>query len=440
MRAWFEALADRMSSRIHATEGFTLHLTGEQSEFARLNRGRVRQPGNVTQGDVALRLISNGRHASQTFAVSGDTTTDHARLDAALDGLRAVLPHIPPDPHLLIAEEVQSSEDVGASSLPPAIDMVDALLDQAKGLDLVGIVASGEMVRGFANHHGQRNWFSRSGFNLDWCLVHDADKAVKASLAGFEFSADAVQAEMAKAKAQLAILERPSRTIEPGAYRAWLTPAALDEIFGVLQWGGFSLKGLETGHSALRRYWSGEDRLSPMVHVFEDIAGGIAPDFQSDGFRRPAQVPLFESGRMTGALVSPRSAREYDRSTTGADEGEQPASLSMLGGDIPDGEELARLGTGLYVGNLWYTNFSDRAACRITGMTRFATFWVEDGEIVAPVNVMRFDETLGGLLGDGLEGLGERAAFLPSNMTYENRSVESKRLPGALVKAMRFTL
>ena len=53
---------------------------------------------------------------------------------------------------------------------------------------------------------------------------------------------------------------------------------------------------------------------------------------------------------------------------------------------------------------------------------------------------MRFDETLDGLLGAGLEGLGAQAAFLPSNMTYDERSVESNRLPGALVKGMRFTL
>jgi predicted Zn-dependent protease len=112
----------------------------------------------------------------------------------------------------------------------------------------------------------------------------------------------------------------------------------------------------------------------------------------------------------------------------------------MAPGNIPTGDELKRLGTGLFIGNLWYTNFSDRSACRITGMTRFATFWVEEGEIVAPVNVMRFDETLNGLLGEGLEGLSEQAAFLPSNMTYGGRSTESVRLPGVLVKGMRFTL
>jgi predicted Zn-dependent protease len=440
MRSWFNTLTDRLCSVLRSDEGFTLSLSGESSEFARLNRGRVRQPGTVTQCAVTLRLLNDGRHASQTIAISGDAATDIARLDTALERLRQFLPHLPPDPHLLVAEAVQSSEDVLASTLPPASDMVDALLGEADGLDLVGIVASGTTVRGFANHHGQRNWFSRAGFNLDWCLVHDADKAVKASLAGFEFDRSALAAEMTGARSQLAMLKRPSRTIEPGAYRAWLTASAMSEIFGVLQWGGFSLKSLETGNSPLRRYWSGDAQLDPRVHVTEDIASGIAPDFQGDGFRRPASTPLFESGRMTGALVSPRSAQEFGKETTGASNSEGPVSLSVAPGEIPVGEELSRLGTGLYVGNLWYTNFSDRAACRITGMTRFATFWVEDGEIVAPVDVMRFDETLDGLLGEGLEGLSAHAAFQPSNMTYDERAVESTRIPGALVKGMRFTL
>ena len=62
-------------------------------------------------------------------------------------------------------------------------------------------------------------------------------------------------------------------------------------------------------------------------------------------------------------------------------------------------DALAALDTGLCVGNLWYLNYSDRPACRMTGMTRFATFWVEDGKIVAPVDVLRFDDTIYRMLG-----------------------------------------
>ena len=77
----------------------------------------------------------------------------------------------------------------------------------------------------------------------------------------------------------------------------------------------------------------------------------------------------------------------------------------MAGGELAAADALAALGTGLYVGNLWYLNYSDRPACRMTGMTRFATFWVEDGRIVAPVDVLRFDDTIYRMLGENLEAL-----------------------------------
>ena len=98
------------------------------------------------------------------------------------------------------------------------------------------------------------------------------------------------------------------------------------------------------------------------------------------------------------------------------------------------------MGTGVYVNRLWYLNYSDRPAGRITGMTRFATFWVEDGRIQAPLNVMRFDETLYRVLGENLLGLTAEREFLPSGSTYFARSVDSSRLPGALIENFTFTL
>ena len=103
-------------------------------------------------------------------------------------------------------------------------------------------------------------------------------------------------------------------------------------------------------------------------------------------------------------------------------------------------ELLSQLGTGIWINNLWYLNYSDRPSCRVTGMTRFATFWVEGGEIVAPLDVMRFDETVFRVLGDGLEGLTAEREFIMDAGTYERRSTGSLRLPGALVRDFTFTL
>ena len=73
-------------------------------------------------------------------------------------------------------------------------------------------------------------------------------------------------------------------------------------------------------------------------------------------------------------------------------------------------------------------------------MTRFACFWVERGEIVAPIGVMRFDDSFLGLFGEGLVGLSRDVELFPGNDTYGQRHLGSITAPGALVADMRFTL
>jgi predicted Zn-dependent protease len=151
-------------------------------------------------------------------------------------------------------------------------------------------------------------------------------------------------------------------------------------------------------------------------------------------------VTLIENGKLADALVSPRSAKEYGLQTNAADGRESPESLELAAGTLAEDAILKALDTGLYISNLWYLNFSDRPAGRITGMTRFATFWVEDGRIVAPVKPMRFDDSIYRILGDNLIDLTRSRELLLDPSTYGERSTSSARLPGALLSSMRFTL
>jgi predicted Zn-dependent protease len=215
---------------------------------------------------------------------------------------------------------------------------------------------------------------------------------------------------------------------------------ALEEIVDMLGWGGFSLRSQRTGHSPLLRMIEQDLRLHPSITILENTTEGIAPDFQSSGFIRPGQLPLIDQGRFASALVSPRSALEYNVPGNGAEPSESPLSVDMAAGDLASNDILAELNTGLYLGNLWYLNYSDLNAARITGMTRFATFWVEQGRIQAPVNALRFDETLYNLFGDKLINLTREREMLLDPGTYGARSSRSARLPGLLVEDMRFTL
>jgi predicted Zn-dependent protease len=180
--------------------------------------------------------------------------------------------------------------------------------------------------------------------------------------------------------------------------------------------------------------------LSPKVTFTENTAEGVAAQFQPDGFVKPASVVLVADGRLGDALVSPRSAKEYGLETNAAAAHESPESLDMAAGGLEPDEALAALDTGLAIGNLWYLNFSDRPAGRITGMTRFATFWVEHGRIVAPVRPMRFDDSIYRMLGASLVDLTASRELLLDPSTYDGRSTASARLPGALLGSLRFTL
>ena len=441
MQEYFVELADVLTSLLRGKEIYTCSFAAEDSDFVRLNHSAIRQAGSVSQRNLSCDLIEGQRHASGQLALSGDLDLDRSRLTGFVTQLREQLPSLPEDPHLLYATEVRSSEYLGDNRLPEDSGaIVAAVLDAAHGHDLVGIYAAGGIYRGFANSFGQRNWFSTYTYNLDWSLYVQADKAVKSRYAGFVWDPAEFSRRMDAAKAQLAGLSRSARTIEPGEYRVYLAPTALVEIVELLSWAGFGLKDHRTKQTTLLKMVEEGQRLSPQITLLENTAAGVAANFQDAGFLKPDRVPLIEAGAFGACLVSPRSAKEYGVPTNGASGWEMPASLDLAAGTIPDRDILRRLDRGMYINNLWYLNYSDRTACRMTGMTRFATFWVEHGELQAPLNVMRFDETLYRLLGDKLLGLTAERDFLLDPSTYHARSTASFRGPGALVEGFRFTL
>lgn len=438
MREQFFELAARVAASRRADETVLCNLSAERSDFVRFNRSRVRQAGSVEQRYLALRLVRGRRQASASLSLAGGSE-DFARVTEALASLREALEGLPDDPWLSFNETAQSTVHLRRGTLLPASEVAEDVIASAKDRDLVGIYAGGTLFRGFANSLGQQNWHEVDSFNLDWSLYQEADRAVKASYAGFDWEPSALVERLDQAASQVALLALSRRDIPPGEYRAYLAPRAMEEIVGLLSWGGFSARARQTQQSPLLRMQSGAT-LSPQVSVAENTADGIAPGFQADGFVKPARVDLIREGRLGDPLVAPRSAKEYGLAGNAANGGEAPQSLDMARGTLDEAEILGALDEGLYISNLWYLNFSDRAAGRLTGMTRFATFWVEGGRIVGPVAPLRFDDSIYRLLGDKLIVLTRRPQLLLDASTYGERSTGSARLPGALVGAMRFTL
>ncbi|MGZ8212326.1 MAG: TldD/PmbA family protein [Burkholderiales bacterium] len=438
MKEVFFDLTDALAKALGTNETLLCYLSAERSDFVRFTQALVRQAGSVEQAYATIRLVTGKRHAAATIALSG-TADDLPLARATLAKLRETLSQVPEDPWLLIAETPVSTTTERRGRIPAADDVVRQVTSAAKRLDLVGFYASGTSYRAFANSLGQRNWHEIDTFGMDWSVYLHADKAVKASYAGFDWEPGIFKERLQESARRLGLMEAPARVLDPGEYRAYLAPPALAEITGLLEWNAFSARARETRRSALLRMDYGE-RLSARVSMLENTETGIAPAFQQDGFVKPSRVTLIDRGRLADSLVSPRSAREYGLQTNGAGPEESPQSLEILPGDLVEADILRALDTGLYVGNLWYLNFSDRAAGRITGMTRFGTFWVEGGRITAPVHALRFDDTLYRMLGEKLVDLTNSPELLLSTWTYGERSTASSRLPGALLESMRFTL
>jgi predicted Zn-dependent protease len=439
-RSYFDSLAEDVCVATGGADRVTLYLKAEESDFIRFNGGAVRQATHVNQGYATVAVVQGSRRIETTLSLSGRPDADRAALLAQRTVLLAQLPDVPEDPYLLLPDEVGTSSRHETGTLPAAESLVRAVVEAARGLDFVGFHAGGPVVRAFADSRGSRHWHHVDSFHFDWCLVQQADKALKNAYAGTRWD-DAEFARLVDADAQrLPLLAQPPRVLAPGAYRAYFTPTAMAELLGTLNWGGFSGQARRTGTSSLSRLEHRDALLHPSVHLAEDTSRSIAASFTAEGFTKPDVVELVRDGQAAGTLNSPRSARQYGLPANGANGDEAAEALRLAPGSLAQDDVLSALDTGLYVSNLWYLNYSDRQACRMTGMTRFACFWVEDGQLVAPLPVMRFDDSFLRMFGEGLIGLTDRAEMIPESSTYGGRQLSSLTTPGALVEGWRLTL
>ena len=438
MQQYFYDLADELIGSLRGDQVLLLYLEGETSDFVRLNHNAVRQAGHVKQNHLTLTLIRQGKQAAASLELCCQRAQDTAAAKQQLDALAEQIHHLPDDPFIHYATDVNNSEFHQQHPLPSSQEALEQILTLAQGLDLVGIWANGTMYRGFANSLGQKNWHNQNSFNFDWSIYQEADKAVKCGYAGFDWNNDTLNNKIQHAHQAIAILKQPLKTIHPGQYRTYFSPAALCEFLDMMSWGGFGLKSHKAQHTPLIKMVNDDWQLNKAFNLVEHHQNGLTPSFTRHGFIKPEQVNLITQGKFDTCLTNPRSAKEYS-AITNCDQ-EHPESLQLNGGTLQQQEILKQLDTGLYINNLWYCNFSDHNHCRITGMTRFACFWVEDGEIVAPINVMRFDDSIYNIFGKNFVDFTQQQETILDAGSYEQRSCGSYRVPGALVNDFTLTL
>jgi predicted Zn-dependent protease len=435
----FNLVNEKLYSQLKKDEYLIVQLRAENTQFIRFNQAKVRQTGVVIDGKVSLKLIANQRVTSAEFPLTGDSSID---LEMAIENLiyaRSILESLPDDPYVIIPKDEGSSHEIYQGKLLNYKEAIEEILKPVQGLDFTGYYAGGSIIRANYNSLGQKHWFSTDSFFVDYSLINHNEKAIKGTFSARNWLKEKYEYQIDYHQRELQQLNLPIHEVKTGSYRTYLAPSAVADLLGMFSWGAISEASLRQGGSALAKLREGET-LSPLFHLQENFHSGNVPRFNDFGEMSANELPLIVEGRLVNSLISSRTALEYGLKSNGASSFEGLRSPEIGEGTLSSKDILKKIDTGLYLSNLHYLNWSDRTQGRITGMTRYGCFWVENGQIVATIKDLRFDESLYSFFGKNLVAFTDFREFIPEISTYEARSLGGSLVPGALVDNFTFTL
>ncbi len=437
---YFTTLTDFVFSILEKDEHLAFTFVGEESVFMRFNNAKVRQIGSVEQLEASIIMWKNERTFSMSCMLSLEEGKDLTLLKDVIHSARNQCSLLPKDPYQAIPNASDTSESIYDGTLIHSNEIVDTILSPVQDLDFTGLFSQGSIYRASANSLGARHWFETKNFVLDFSVWLANGRAVKSCYSGRNWSNEEYLSKIDSARLSLATLNNEQKELTSGKYRAFISADALHEIVEFFSWNGLGEKGFRQGESAYIALREGREHFSKKVTISQDFSLGGEPRFNDMGEVAPDKLVLIEKGKLVNTIISSRTAKEYDIQANGADEEEGVRSVCIDGGELEEKDILERLGTGIYISNFHYLNWSDVQNARITGMTRFSCMWVENGKMVAPIKDMRWDDSLYNLLGTKLEEITTQQHLFSETSTYDRREVGSCLLPGILVSELNCTL
>lgn len=439
MKSYIKKIADQLFSELKQTEEMSLYLHSEESQFVRFNHSQVRQNTSVYQHEVTLKFQADSKQIESTHLLTLDFTTDIENLKQQVLFFRSTIPSIDIHPQFVPMENNGQSETIKKIERPDDVEFIKIICSQFKNADMAGMYCSGPLRKASLNSKGQFHFFESDYYFIDYS-IYNGPKAAKGFYSSEKWNEEHFHQNVEQTKKKLSQLLLPAKTLTPGKYRAYLEPMAVQEILGTMSWGAFSMSAAKQGRSALKKLISKEIQFSKSFSLIENLELGFVPGFNSIGEIAPRQLPLVTAGQLSYLLTSTATATEYKVESNQANPEENLRSPEIAPGQLHKNDILKKLDAGLYLSNLHYINWSDLQSARLTGMTRFACFWVEKGEIQGPIKDLRFDDTVYNLLGANLVDFTQHQELFVDSATYQKRSLGAVKTPGALINDMNFVL
>lgn len=368
-----------------------------RSANTRFACGEITSTGDVDEVELRVRAYFGRRHA----AAEGNQTSD--------EGLRALLqrvgqlgriapedpehlPLLPPQRYLPVPSAYDdATARLGAKERAAAIATSIAQGDQQR-LQVAGFYQHESSLHALGSSTGLRASHLRT--EAEFTTTARTQDGSGSGWAGAvsHRSAEVDTTSLSKVAIDKAVRSQRPQRLEPGRYTVVLESAAVGELLTFLL-RAMDARPADEGRSFFSRPGGGnrigEKLLGDGITLRSDPSEQATPGaaFSEDGLPQKPHVWI-DKGVITGLTYSRYWAQKQGKEATG-----RPGVAHLLGGQSTDAGLLEGVQRGVLITRFWYTRPLDPQSILITGLTRDGVFLIENGQITAPVNNFRFNES-----------------------------------------------
>jgi len=354
----------------------------------------------TTAGEVENTSVSVTARFGRREASTSTNRLDEEGLRTAAEAAADLARLAPENPELmpLLGRQGYAESDGfhgATANLGPAERggiAADAIAAATEGGDLVaaGFLTASASAGAIANSAGMFAYHRSTSVDYELTVrTADGTGSGWAGVAHRDRAALDIPSMHARA-VQRAIDSQSPTDLEPGDYPVVFTAHAVSDIVGLLS-GSLGARSADEGRSAFSAEGEGtklgEKLLDERFQLASDPIGLGSSPYEGDGMPLGREV-WFRDGTLEQLSYDRYWAdRQGVRPTGGS------GSLRMGGGDASLEDLVRGLDRGLVVTRLWYIRSIDPQTILYTGLTRDGVFWVENGEIVRPVNNFRWNDS-----------------------------------------------
>ncbi len=234
-------------------------------------------------------------------------------------------------------------------------------------------------------------------------------------------------------------LDRDRIELPPGEYTVILEPACLAEVMRWLAFTAFGSEAFLSGQSFLAGAL-GERSMGENITIYDSAWEPGAPGLPFDFEGTPRkEVVLIEKGINRGVVFDRTSAAKAKTEPTGhggppgSPWGAIPWNLCMAPGDSTPEDIISSCKRGVLVTHFHYVNgYLDTKRALMTGMTRYGTFLVEEGEITRALANLRWTESM-------LRAFSNVKAISRDRVAYPLFGIGSVLVPTVMIEGFTFT-